>query len=95
MRIIDVEQFTPDIFWYGCNCVRAMKGAEEGCPRSMEKVLFPLLRAMNRMAKEHSKQPQLGLLTAKGHAQESLTNAEYATGAWFIYHALSGAILML
>ena len=69
-----------------------MKGATEGCPKSMEKVLYSLLRAVNRIAKEHSKQPQLGLLSAKGPPQETLTISEFGTGAWFMHHSLSGKL---
>lgn len=83
-------KFTPDSLWFACNCVRAMKGAIDGCANSMEKVLFLLLKTMNKLAKDHSKQPQLGLLSAKGPPQECLTNSEYGSGAWFIYHAMSG-----
>lgn len=89
-HIAEVEQFSLDVFWWACNCVRVMKAATEGSASSMEKVLFPLLRAMNRIAKDHSKQPQVGLLSAKGPPQESLSNSEFGTGAWFMYHALAG-----
>jgi hypothetical protein len=89
-HIAEVEQFSLDVFWWACNCVRVMKAATEGSTSSMEKVLFPLLRAMNRIAKDHSKQPQVGLLSAKGPPQESLSNSEFGTGAWFMYHALAG-----
>ena len=94
-HIAEVEQFSLDVFWWACNCVRVMKAATEGCGSSMEKVLFPLLRAMNRIAKDHSKQPQVGLLSAKGPPQESLSNSEFGTGAWFMYHALAGMYRVL
>jgi transformation/transcription domain-associated protein len=91
-HISEVEQFSTDVFWFACNCVRVMKGATESSPRSMDEVLLLLLRAMNRVAKEHSKQPQLGLLSSKGMPQESLSNAEFGSGAWFMYHALEVSV---
>lgn len=69
-----------------------MKGAVESSPKSMDSVLLLLLRAMNRIAKEHSKQPQLGLLSAKGMPQETLSNSEFGSGAWFMYHALAVSV---
>ena len=71
-HIAEVDQFSTDIFWYACSCVKVIGGATESCPKSMDSVLLLLLRAMNRIAKEHSKQPQLGLLSAKGMPQETL-----------------------
>ena len=91
-HIAEVDQFSTDIFWYACSCVRVMGGATESCPKSMDSVLLLLLRAMNRIAKEHSKQPQLGLLSAKGMPQETLSNAEFGSGAWFMYHALTVSV---
>ena len=69
-----------------------MKDACDASPKSMDGVLLLLLRAMNRIAKEHSKQPQLGLLSAKGMPQETLSNSEFGSGAWFIYHALDVSV---
>ena len=91
-HIAEVEQINADVFWYACNCVKVMKGATEASPRSMDEVLLLLLRAMNRVAKEHSKQPQLGLLSSKGMPQESLSNSEFGSGAWFMYHALGVSV---
>ena len=91
-HIVEVEQFSSDVFWFACNCVRVMKGATEASPGSMDEVLLLLLRAMNRIAKEHSKHPHNGLLSVKGMPQESLSNAEFGSGAWFMYHALSVSV---
>lgn len=69
-----------------------MKSIAEVSPNAMDKVLIYLLRAMNRIAKEHSKQPQLGLLSAKGMPLESLSNSEFGSGAWFMYYALEVSV---
>lgn len=69
-----------------------MKLVEAGIraqPRSMDEVIPSLLKAMNRMAKDHNQQPQAGLLGIKGStSRESPTENEYGSGSWFVYHAL-------
>lgn len=57
----------------------------------MHSVLGALLKAMNRIARDHNQHPQQALLSAKlPTAREVPTDAEYSTGAWFMYHALTG-----
>ena len=82
-------QFNTDMFWFGCNCVNVMKACMEVAPDSMQDVMYSLLKAMNRVAKEHNQHPQGGLLNCKSPPREVPTDAEYSTGTWFMYHALN------
>ena len=84
--------FGSDHFWYACNCVNVMKSCMEAAPDSMHDVMFALLRAMNRVAKDHNQQPTLALLSSKAPAREVPTDSEYSTGPWFMYHALNIAV---
>ena len=94
-HIADPSAFTPDYFWFSCNCVNVIKSAMKAAPDGMHEVMYPLLKAMNRIAKDHNQQPQAGLLYAKPPAglREAPTDAEYSTGPWFMYHALNSELL--
>lgn len=89
-HVADPSQFSLDFLWYACNCVNVMKSAMEPAPQGMQPVIHSLLKAMNRLAKDHNQQPQAALLSSKGPAKEAPTDADYSTGAWFMFHALSG-----
>jgi hypothetical protein len=92
-HIADPAGFNADYFWFACNCVNVMKAVMEAAPDCMHEVLYSLLKAMNRIAKDHNQQPQVALLFAKtSTAREAPTDAEYSTGPWFMYNALNIAV---
>ncbi len=66
----------------------------EVAPDSMQEVMYSLLKAMHRIAKEHNQQPQAGLLNCKTAPREVPTDNEYSTGAWFMYHALNSELTL-
>ena len=69
--------------------MKIIKAAIRAQPHSMDEVIPSLLKAMNRMAKDHNQQPQAGFLGNKGRtSRESPTENEYGSGSWFVYHAL-------
>jgi hypothetical protein len=92
-HIADPAGFNADYFWFACNCVNVMKASMQAAPDCMHEVLYSLLKAMNRIAKDHNQQPQAGLLFAKTSiAREAPTDAEYSTGPWFMFNALNIAV---
>lgn len=93
-HVADPSAFGAEYFWYSCNCVSIMKAAIKAAPDSMQGAMFSLLKAMNRLAKDHNQQPGSGILApAKGQPyREVPTNAEYSTGPWFMFNALNGMI---
>jgi len=86
----DPATFAAEYLWSVCNSVTVLKGAIQAAPDSMQAVIHSLLKAMNRLAKDHNAQPHGALLSNKGIPKEAPTDAEYSSGAWFMYHALQG-----
>lgn len=66
-----------------------MGPAVQATSDSMQDIMFSLLKAMNRIAKDHNQQPQAALLACKGAPKESPTDADYSSGPWFMFHALN------
>ena len=61
----------------------------QASPDCMNEVMYSLLKAMNRIAKDHNQQPNNGYLFAKSAPREVPADSEYSTGPWFMYHALN------
>lgn len=94
-HIADPNSWNQDYFWFSCNCVNVMKASMQAAPDCMNEVMYSLLKAMNRIAKDHNQQPNNGYLFAKTNPREVPADSEYSTGPWFMYHALNSEFLSL
>ena len=83
----------PDLLGFNCAALAIFRGGMEGHPAAMKPIMGSFLKAMHRVARDHNSNPATQLLSSKsGQARMACTDADYGSGAWFMYHALHAAV---
>lgn len=94
MFIVEQPTLVNEYFLYACNCLSIMRAVIEANPDSMQLLMLPLVKSMQRVAKDHNQNPQAGILLAKvSMPREVPSELEHGSGSWFMYHALNGNML--